>query len=99
MIKTLDGKIDGLQTPYKRMPKGQPDEMEAQVRKTGRQNSEKEMEKMLTAEKRKAIYDRGGKGLKQIEDFQERVADGMNEHSRPLARYANDADLDDYLKK
>lgn len=121
MIKTLDGKIAGLQNAtalrdenekfkkreeelYKHMTKGQPDEMEAQVRKTGRrrnleQNSEKEMEKMLKAEERKAIYDRWGKGLKQIEDFQERVADEMHEHSKPLARYANDADLDDYLKK
>lgn len=121
MIKTLDGKIAGLQNAsalrdeneklkrreedlYKQMSKHQPDEMEAQVRRTGKrrnleQNSEKEMEKMRKAEERKAVYDRWGKGLKQIEDFQERVADEMHEQSKPLARYANDADLDDYLKQ
>lgn len=120
-MKTLDGKIAGLQNAtalrdenekfkkreeelYKHMTKGQPDEMEAQVRKTGRrrnleQNSEKEMEKMRKAEERKAIYDRWGKGLKQIEDIQERVADEVHEHSKPLARYADDTDLDEYLKQ
>lgn len=121
MVKTLDGKIAGLQNAsalrdenekfkkredelYKHMTKDQPDEMEAQVRKTGRrrnleQNSEKEMEKMRRAEERKAIYDRWGKGLKQIADSNERAADEKHEHSKPLARYANDADLDDYLKE
>lgn len=89
---------------YKHMTKNQPDEVEAQVRSTGRrrnleQNSEKEMEKMRKADERKAVYDRWGKGLKQIENFQERMADEMHEQSKPLARYANDADLDDYLKQ
>lgn len=121
MVKTLDGKIAGLQNAsalrdenekfkkreeelYKHMTKSHSDETEARVRKTGRrrnleQNSEKEMEKMRKADERKAVYDRWGKGLKQIEEFKERVAEEMHEQSKPLARYANDADLDDYLKQ
>lgn len=89
---------------YKHIIKSQPDEMEAQVRKTGRrqnleQNSKKEMENMRKEDERKAVYDRWGKGLKQIEDLQDRVADEIHEQSKPLARYADDADLDDYLKQ
>lgn len=86
------------------MISNQPDEMEARVRKTGRrrdmeQDSAKEMEKMRVAEERKVVYDRWGKGLKQIEHMQERFADEQHEQSKPLARYANDADLDVHLKQ
>lgn len=121
IIKTLDGKIAGLQSAsalrdenekfkkreeelYKHIAKNHPNDAEAQVRKTGRrrnleQNSEKEMEKMRKADERKAVYDRWGKGIKQIEDFKERVAEEKHEQNKPLARYADDADLDDYLKQ
>lgn len=121
MVKTLEGKIAGLQNAtslreenerfqkreeelYKKMTKDHPRDIEVNVRKTGRrrnleQDSAAEMEKMRKEEERKAIYDRWGKGLKQIEDYKERVAEETHEQSKPLARYSNDKDLDDYLKQ
>lgn len=36
--------------------------------------------------------------LKQVEDAAERLADAMKEMSKPLARYADDEDLDKFLK-
>lgn len=53
--------------------------------------TEKELE-------RKKVYDRWGKGLKQIEDTENRVKEMMHEMSKPLARTADDEDLQGYLK-
>lgn len=47
---------------------------------------------------RKEVYDRWGAGLKQIEDFKQRVAIETHEMSKPMARYADDNDLEDYLR-
>lgn len=44
------------------------------------------------------MYDRWGAGLKQIEDFKERIATETHEMSKPMARYANDDDLENYLR-
>lgn len=121
MIKTLDGKIAGLQNAtalheendrfqrreeelYKKMTKDQSSSDDVNVRKTGRrrnleQDSAIEMEKMKKEEERKAVYDRWGKGLKQIEEYQDRIADERHEENKPLARYSDDKDLDEYLKQ
>lgn len=48
--------------------------------------------------KHKEKYTRWGKGVKQTEDQQARFENDMYEMSKPLARYADDADLDSYLK-
>lgn len=44
------------------------------------------------------VYDRWGAGLKQIEDFEQRIAVETHEMSKPIARYADDNDLEDYLR-
>ncbi|XP_046687547.1 BUD13 homolog [Homalodisca vitripennis] len=43
-------------------------------------------------------YYKWGKGLKQVEDAAERAAETLKEMSKPLARYVNDTDLDNFLK-
>lgn len=78
-------------------------DQEARVRTTGRrrhlyEDSKKAVEKQKKEEERKQVYDQWGKGLKQIEDFKERVAAETHEMTKPLARYADDKDLDDHLR-
>lgn len=72
-------------------------------RKTGRrgnlrEQSEKEREKLKKEEERKQVYDLWGKGLKQIEEYKSRVETETHEMNKPMARYANDEDLEEYLK-
>ncbi|GAB0088708.1 hypothetical protein DMENIID0001_031720 [Sergentomyia squamirostris] len=57
-----------------------------------RAKEQKEMEK-------KAVYDRWGKGVKQVEDYRKKMDEESHEMSKPLARYSDDADLDNYLKQ
>lgn len=72
-------------------------------RKTGRirnlqeeaaAKKEKQKEKEAIQEK----YSRWGKGLKQVEDANEKRAQDLHEMQKPLARYADDTDLEDMLK-
>ncbi|XP_058066702.1 BUD13 homolog [Anopheles bellator] len=72
--------------------------------KTGRRKDiEKELreefEKRKHEEKKKEIYTRWGKGVKQVEDYNARLQEAAHEMEKPLARYANDSDLDEHLKK
>ncbi|XP_044730166.1 BUD13 homolog [Chrysoperla carnea] len=59
-------------------------------------------EKKLDAEKRKIQeekYATWGKGLKQVEERREKMDNDSHEMSKPLARYANDEDLESFLKE
>lgn len=72
-------------------------------RKTGRrrnlyEDAEKEREKLKKEEQRKEVYSRWGAGLKQIEAHKERVVNEAHEMNKPVARYANDEDLEDHLR-
>lgn len=72
-------------------------------RRTGRhrrlhEQDKMDSEKLKKQEERTRVYDRWGKGLKQIENYKEQVATEMHEMSKPIARYANDVDLEDYLR-
>lgn len=72
-------------------------------RKTGRiRNMEEELEReRMKDEKereRKEIYDRWGKGVKQVEDHARRRHEEQHEMSKPMARYAGDDDLEEYLR-
>ncbi|XP_076750579.1 uncharacterized protein LOC143423261 [Xylocopa sonorina] len=44
-------------------------------------------------------YSKWGRGLKQVEDREEKLKDDLYEMSKPLARYADDADLDKRLRE
>ncbi|KAK9885952.1 hypothetical protein WA026_013828 [Henosepilachna vigintioctopunctata] len=73
-------------------------------RKTGKiRNFVEEAEKNLEMLKKKAEneekYSRWGRGLKQVEDAMEKKAEALNEMNKPLARYADDDDLERYLKE
>lgn len=73
-------------------------------RKTGRRqylhrDAEKESVKLKKEEERKHIYDRWSKGLKQIEENRERVATEAHEMSKPMARYEDDEDLENYQRR
>lgn len=59
---------------------------------------EGEQRKAEAEEARKKEYDRWGKGLKQIEDLEQRYKEHMHEASKPLARAADDEDLRDHLR-
>lgn len=59
---------------------------------------EDERRKAEADEVRKREYDRWGKGLKQIEDLEKRYKEHMHEASKPLARMADDEDLQDHLR-
>lgn len=79
---------------------------DAEVTIRDRRGRNKEFEKELENEKQKAEfeaarkkeYDRWGKGLKQIEDIEKRWQEHVHEASKPLARAADDEDLQDHLK-
>ncbi|EDW84790.1 uncharacterized protein Dwil_GK14304 [Drosophila willistoni] len=49
--------------------------------------------------KKKELYDRWGRGLKQLEDHKSRQEEMAHEASKPVARYANDEDLDRHLRE
>lgn len=59
---------------------------------------ETERRKAEAEEARKKEYDRWGKGLKQIDDLEKRYQEHMHEASKPLARSADDKDLQDHLR-
>ncbi|XP_031847694.1 uncharacterized protein LOC116433597 isoform X2 [Nomia melanderi] len=72
--------------------------------KTGRKrNLEAEAAEEREKQKRQAElnekYAKWGKGLKQVEDREEKLKDDLYEMSKPLARYADDADLDKRLRE
>ncbi|KAH8293019.1 hypothetical protein KR054_007099 [Drosophila jambulina] len=49
--------------------------------------------------KKKELYDKWGKGLKQIEDQKARLEEMAHEAAKPVARYADDEDLDRHLRE
>lgn len=82
---------------------------EVQIRSTGRRGkrardaaAEDPVERKRKEEheqKKKELYDRWGKGLKQLEDQRTRHAEMAHEAAKPVARYANDEDLDRHLRE
>lgn len=73
-------------------------------RKTGKiRNLEEEQEeqrrKQEEEDKNKEKYSKWGRGLKQVEDINTKIAEDLHEMSKPLARYADDEDLERYLKE
>ncbi|XP_035903609.1 BUD13 homolog [Anopheles stephensi] len=72
--------------------------------KSGRRRDvEKELREELAKrkedEKKKEVYSRWGKGVKQAEDYKAQLQEAAHEMEKPLARYADDKDLDEYLKQ
>lgn len=61
--------------------------------------AEEQREKDKKEEENKVKYSRWGRGLKQVEDYEEKLAQDLHEMSKPLARYADDEDLEKYLKE
>ncbi|XP_060535186.1 BUD13 homolog [Cylas formicarius] len=69
-------------------------------RKANQMVDPEEQERRLQKEKEnKEKYDRWGKGLKQVEAQGVKIAEELHEMSKPLARYADDEDLEKYLKE
>lgn len=54
--------------------------------------------KKIKEKEMKEKYDRWGKGLKQVDDQNQKFAEQLHEMNKPLARYADDEDLEKYLK-
>lgn len=81
---------------------GRNSEVKIRERRGRKRDYEKEMEEeQVKNEKeleRKKVYDRWGKGLKQVEATESRLQEMAHEMSKPLARTADDEDLQDYLK-
>lgn len=59
----------------------------------------KEFEKRKRDDKKKEIYTRWGKGVKQVEEYKTQLEEAAHEMNKPLARYKDDEDLDEYLKQ
>lgn len=63
----------------------------------------KDLEEEAAREKRekemKEKYDRWGKGLQQVEDQNKKIEEQLHEMNKPLARYADDEDLEKFLKE
>ncbi|XP_070164691.1 BUD13 homolog [Polyergus mexicanus] len=73
-------------------------------KQTGRKrNFEEETAKNLEQQRKQQEMDekyaKWGKGLKQMEDREEKLKDDLYEMNKPLARYADDADLDKQLRE
>ncbi|KAL1517240.1 hypothetical protein ABEB36_001029 [Hypothenemus hampei] len=60
---------------------------------------EEEEQKRKKELENKEKYEKWGKGLKQIDDANEKLQSELHEMSKPLARYADDEDLEKYLKE
>jgi pre-mRNA-splicing factor CWC26 len=92
---------------FKTLPKeasGENAETVHRDRKTGKiRNLEEEEEhqrkKREEEEKNKEKYLRWGRGLVQVESRDQQIRDELHEMSKPLARYADDEDLERYLKE
>lgn len=56
-------------------------------------------EKEAAEEKQKEKYTRWGRGLAQVESRELRIQEELHEMSKPLARYADDEDLERFLKE
>ena len=59
---------------------------------------EEDKRKAEAEQARKKVYDRWGKGLKQVEDYEIHLQEAVHEMNKPLARAADDGDLQNYLK-
>lgn len=62
-------------------------------------DAEKERKKLEAEEARKKDYEKWGKGLKQFEEMEKKRAEYVHEASKPLARAADDEDLQKHLKE
>lgn len=60
--------------------------------------TKKEHEKLQKEEERRKKYESWGKGQKQIEEYQNRMTAETHEMNKPIARYAGDTDLEEYLR-
>nr|CAI5822864.1 unnamed protein product [Callosobruchus analis] len=70
------------------------------VRNRKKEEDPEELARKLQREQElKQKYDRWGKGLKQVQDETARMSDAVHEMNKPLARYADDTDLERYLKE
>lgn len=61
-------------------------------------NHEQDRKKAEAEEKRKEQYDVWNRGVKQREEMEKRRQEFIHEASKPLARAADDADLEEHLK-
>lgn len=73
-------------------------------RKTGKKRdfekeAMEEFAKIKKQQEQKEKYDKWGKGLKQVDDLKEKIEADLHEMNKPLARYADDEDLEKYLKE
>ena len=59
----------------------------------------KDAEEERLKEEKESKYKSWSKGLKQAEDEKERIGEVLHEMAKPISRYIDDADRDEYLKK
>ncbi|RZC43135.1 BUD13 -like protein [Asbolus verrucosus] len=63
------------------------------------EEEERQQKKREEEEKNKEKYSRWGRGLVQVESRDQQVKEELYEMSKPLARYADDEDLEKFLKE
>nr|XP_012226814.1 PREDICTED: BUD13 homolog isoform X1 [Linepithema humile]XP_012226815.1 PREDICTED: BUD13 homolog isoform X1 [Linepithema humile] len=88
----LSKAVSGIgQAPIMRDKTGKKRNLEAEAA----EKREQEIQQQEMNEK----YTKWGKGLKQVEDREEKLKSDLYEMNKPLARYADDADLDKELRE
>ncbi|XP_044269487.1 BUD13 homolog [Tribolium madens] len=93
MFKTLSKDVSGenAETVHRNRKTGQIRNLEEEE-EIQRKKREKE-------EENKEKYSRWGRGLVQVENREQQIQEQLHEMSKPLARYADDEDLERYLKE
>lgn len=86
-ISGRDAEVQVRKSSYRRHRKYEEEDPEVQRKKTEHE------------EKKKELYSRWNRGVKQIEAIQTKISEDQYESSKPLARYSNDADLDEMLRQ
>lgn len=83
-------------SPIRRRPKEEEID-ETKVRQ--RRLTQKEIDKKARQEEKKAKYEVWGKGVIQQQQKEEKLKDALYEVDKPLARYQDDKDLEELLRK
>lgn len=92
LFRKMDAELSGRNASVVMRDKktGRIRDREAEARQEEAKNEEEN--------KRKAIYTRWGKGVKQVEELETRILDSHKEMNKPLARYSDDSDLETLLR-
>lgn len=97
LLASLSDEVSGknAQTVFRDRATGRVRDIQTELdekKKADEEKAEKEA-------KKKAVYDKWSKGVTQTKEKEAKLESDLHEMSKPLARYEDDADLDQYLRQ